>query len=111
MCLSHPRLYFYTSPHQAAKAPEILRACKLKAFSEVMDNHPSDVDFSDDFEKWFGLPAHHSPLGELETNGGDWWSTEKPRNAYHPNTETESECMIIRVVGRLGCSATAEGIR
>ena len=67
-----------------------------------MDNYPSDVDFSDDLEKWFEFPAHHSPLGELATNGGDWWSTEKPKNAYQPHSDTQSECMIIGVVGEIG---------
>ena len=66
-----------------------------------MDNHPSNANFWDDLEKWLELPAHDPPLDELAANDGVWWPTEKPRNAYQPKPETESECMVIRIVGEI----------
>ena len=67
-----------------------------------MDNYPSNVNFWDDLEKWLELPAHDPPLGELATNDGNYGPSENPRSAYQPKPETESECMVIRIVGEIG---------
>lgn len=75
-----------------------------------MENQSSDVSFWDDLEKWLELPAHDEPLGELATNGGLWVDREV-QECMQPKTETENECMVIHMVGEIGCSATAGGIR
>jgi len=105
LLLSHsqqPRLCLYASPHQPAKAAEILRACKLERFeATIMDNQPNDVNFYDDMEKWLELPTQDGPRGESATNGGDFESTEEHEYPWEPIPGTESKRMAIRITGEL----------
>jgi len=105
LLLSHsqqPWLCLYTSPLQATKAAEILRACKLERFEDaLMDNQPSNVNFYDDVEKWLELPTQDEPYDESATNGGDFESTEEHDYAWESIPGTESKRMAIRITGEL----------
>ena len=93
--------HFTTSPLEAAKATEILRACKLERLKTLhpMDNQPSN--FWDDLEKWFKLPAGDEPHGDSATNIGGLGSTDKPKIAWKSIPETESECMAMSIAGKI----------
>jgi len=108
LLLSHsqqPWLCLYTSPLQATKTAEILRACKLERFEDtLMDKQPSNVNFYDDMDKWLELPTQDEPRGESATNGGvfgGFESTEENEYAWEPIPGRESECMAIRIAGEL----------
>ena len=66
-----------------------------------MENHPRNVKFWHDLDKWLELPVHDPSLGELATNGGLWVDREA-QECMQPKPETESECRVIRIVGEIG---------
>jgi hypothetical protein len=96
-------LCLYTSPYQATKAAEILRACKLERFEDTapMNNQPSNGNFWDDMQKWLELRTPDEPRGESAMNGWGSGSTEKPDDACKSTPETESKCMAIRIAGEI----------
>ena len=93
-------LHFTVPGHEGPRNSESVQTERFE--DDTMENQSNNVNFWDDMEKWLETHTHDEPLGDLATNSGDYGSTEKPRDACQPKSETDSECMAIRIVDEIG---------